>query len=365
MREISLRNDTDRAVVALVVALALHAVVFVVVPLLPEAAPQPLEAPMYVALDPFPPVEAESEVADPEQPPEPPTAVEPEEIPPPEDTPPEEGLAEGDPPPAATTPPATSTEPEASRPAEPPPVADAPPEAARPAPPTFVETPPPPPPPPRRSEFSSLRGELAAAPDGREDSFLEGQIASLYDWQAEWRDQLAAWEDRQAAQTAPQADDGASRDTAASTESDSFLASELDRLISGIRSSSDNVVEAAGPGVAAPGDSATDADDGTSGDGSGITVEDGGGTRRRVSGAPVALDNVSLGAGFPPEYPVSVRFSVDAAGRVFSAEVRPPTPEPELDAAILRAVRTWRFEAAATSGAPPARGTVTIIVQTR
>jgi biopolymer transport protein ExbD len=72
MREISLRNDTDRAVVALVIALALHVVVFVVVPLLPEGSPPPLEAPMYVALDPFPPTEEilADRDAPPERPPE-------------------------------------------------------------------------------------------------------------------------------------------------------------------------------------------------------------------------------------------------------------------------------------------------------
>lgn len=361
MREISLRNDTDRAVVALVIALALHVAVFVVVPLLPEGSPPPLEAPMYVALDPFPPTEEilADRDAPPERPPEPDPPEPPEPViepPPPEELSADDGLSGGDPSPV--TPPAvnSTTEPQTTPP---------PPAVSRPAPPTFVEAPPPPPPPPRRSEFSSLRGEFAAAPDGGEDSFLEGQIASLYDWQSEWQDQLAAWEERQATQAASPVDGDTSRDAAASSESDSFLSRELERLIAGIRSSSDNVVEAAAPGASTTGDSASPSDDDASGDGSGITVEDGGGTRRRVSGAPVALQGISLGAGFPPEYPVSVRFSVDATGRVYSAEVRPPTPEPELDEAILRAVRTWRFEGAASPGAPPVRGTVTIIVQTR
>jgi hypothetical protein len=52
------------------------------------------------------------------------------------------------------------------------------------------------------------------------------------------------------------------------------------------------------PGASTTGDSASPSDDDASGDGSGITVEDGGGTRRRVSGAPVALQGISLGAGF-------------------------------------------------------------------
>lgn len=369
MRKLSLRRERDRLLVAIAAAVLVHGVVFVVVPFSGLAERDRLDPPMYVALDPLPPEQAE-ESAEPEPEPEPEETPEPEPEPDPEPEPqpepepelesePEpEPATEPEPQPEAEEPraqePATPSEEDSAPPAEPEPD-EAP---AAPSGPAFVETPPPPPPPPRERQFSDVRSDFGGQDSQADSGFVDSQISSLYDWQSEHSEALEAWEQRQ--------EERRSRTTAEEPEddrsaaSDNTLAQRLSDLIEGIRTSSSNVVDS---DDAPPSD--RDQSDAGSGDGSGIAVEDGSGTRRRTEGAAVDLSSVSLGSGFPPEYPVRVRFQVNAAGTVISARVQPPTPDPDLNRAIEAAVEQWRFEAAADRQSAPVEGSVTIIVQTR
>ncbi len=393
MRKLSLRRERDRLLVSVAAAVLVHGVIFVVVPFSGLAERDRLEPPMYVALDPLPPDPAE-ELAEPEpeetaEPdPEPDLEPDPEPEPEPEPTPESQPEPDPEPEPApelqSEPDPEPATEPESApepdpepepepAPEEPrapepdtasdedsAPPAEPTPEESPPAPsgPAFVETPPPPPPPPRERQFSDVRSDFGGQDSQPDSGFVDAQISSLYDWQSEHSDALEAWEERQEERRSRTTTEEPADDRSAA--SDNTLAQRLTDLIEGIRTSSSNVVDSDDP----PRRDRDQSDD-SSGDGSGIVVEDGSGTRRRTEGAAVDLSSVSLGSGFPPEYPVRVRFQVNAAGTVISARVQPPTPDPDLNRAIEAAVERWRFESAADRRSAPVEGSVTIIVQTR
>ncbi|MFO8042527.1 MAG: hypothetical protein R6U25_04925 [Alkalispirochaeta sp.] len=86
MRKLSLRRERDRLLVAIAAAVLVHGVVFVVVPFSGLAERDRLDPPMYVALDPLPPEQAE-EPAEPEPEPEPELEETPEPEPDPEPEP--------------------------------------------------------------------------------------------------------------------------------------------------------------------------------------------------------------------------------------------------------------------------------------
>jgi TonB family protein len=178
--------------------------------------------------------------------------------------------------------------------------------------------------------------------------------------QAQFEETLAEWnalqEELQATASSSTARPSAA-DQRATQQSAASLANDLSRLTAAIQASSRNVVTT---GSDAPARQSPNADP-MRGDGSGIAIGDGAGTRVRTSGSPVTLDGISLGAAFPPSYPVVVDFTVDAAGRVLRPTVRVPSPEPALDRRITETVATWIFESA-PAGSPPVRGSVTIVV---
>ena len=329
---LSLDREQDRLMVSLSVALFIHGLLFVLVPLTRSADEVVRQPPLYVSLD----VPREDPAADQAS-----------------------ALASTAAEPTVRDSESTESPPAAREPSS----AVASPRASADVTPDFVPSAPAPPPPPRQRTTDSVRGDFSAT-DGTTDSvFLESQISSFYDFQRDYQAELSAWEDRQREAAEPGRE---SIETAASS-GDRALADELSRMIEGIRESSRNVVETTGgadeavPGSPAPGETQP----GDSGDGSGVAIRGAGGTRMRTDGAPVDLSGVSLGSGFPPEYPVSVQFTVDSAGRVLSARVVPPSPEPALDRAIAAAIERWTFEPADTAQAPNALGTVTVIVETR
>ncbi|MFW5828447.1 MAG: energy transducer TonB [Alkalispirochaeta sp.] len=393
MRHISLRRERDRVLIAAVAALIVHALIAILIPFSVPAERDALDPPLYVALDPLPPEDVEETPEAPaerpdEQEPEPPAEPEPE--PPSEaetdslraaEEPEAEAPAESEPAPEpepdpapepAPEPqpePAPEPDPEPEPPPEPAPAPDpepAPEPAPEPEPdpapqpsgPAFVESPPPPPPPPRQRERSNIVTDFGNREQEADSTGVEEEISELYEWQSQYREQLAAWEERQEERSSRVASDESQDDSRAAE--DTALARRLTELIEGIRSSSSNVVNSDDPTSQeeAPSDEPT-------GDGSGITVEGESGSRVRLRGASVDLSSVSLGSGFPPDYPVQVRFTVNAAGAVIDARVEPPTPEPDLNRAIEAAVEEWLFQPAPAGQSGTVEGSVTIIVQTR
>ncbi|HKK49511.1 MAG TPA: TonB family protein, partial [Alkalispirochaeta sp.] len=252
--------------------------------------------------------------------------------------------------------PTPEAEPAPSPPA-PEPDADADPDPV-PSGPAFVESPPPPPPPPRERRRSDIVTDFGGGAQETDSVGLEQEISALYDWQSQHQEELEAWRERQEERSS-RVDSEQSPDDARAAD-DTALAQRLSDLIEGIRAASSNVVDS---DDSAPRQSAQE--DESSGDGSGIEVEGDSGSRVRLRGAAVDLSSVSLGAGFPPDYPVQVRFTVNAAGTVIDARLQPPTPEPELNRAIEDAVEDWRFQPAPTGQTGLVEGFVTIIVQTR
>lgn len=329
----ALHSDVDRFLIALVVAFVLHGLLFLVIPHLDTDREVAFDAPLYVALDPLPLSDGEIEPA-----PSPPV---------PERATPEEPVIHAEQSAAAARA-ANAAEPGAE--SSPTRSAETSSAAAR-GEPTF--TPPPPPALPRTRVASDLRGDFASSAPAS-DAFLEEQLQALYDWQETYRRDFEAWEAEQAAR-APE--DGR---TAVQPAIDGALERELDRLVDAIRLASPNVVDAVAVGNGYP---SADPDTDSPQDG-GIAIGEGDGRRIRIAGEPVVLDDVALSAGFPAEYPVSVRFRVNAAGVVVSATVFPPTPAADLNAAIVAAVRTWVFQPAAADS-PTVDGAVTIIVETR
>ncbi len=324
-------GDGERFLVALAVALVLHGALFILIPRLDAVRDETFDAPLYVALDPLP-VTASSET---------------EPVPPPTREPVvrEETVARAE---------SSSS----AAPDERPSTRDTDGTVAAPAPAERAFVPPPPPLPPRTRVASDLRGDFAPSESRSTDAaFLNEQLQALYDWQEAYRRDLEVWE----AEQAQRLDGGEVAPRPLQPEIEGALARELDRLVDAIRSGSTNVIETASPGDREPPDAA-ETDSAASG---GIAIGDGDGRRTRLRGDPIALDTVSLGAGFPAEYPVSVRFRVNAAGRVVSASVFPPTPEPGLDSALVEAVRTWIFQPAPSPDSPVVEGSVTIIVETR
>ncbi|MFA7565645.1 MAG: energy transducer TonB [Alkalispirochaeta sp.] len=206
--------------------------------------------------------------------------------------------------------------------------------------------------------------------------------------QEDYLEALKEWETRQqrlsdrtsASATDPAADPTADPTTTpqstATNTSPGFTTYQdaLSRMIAGIESSDNNVIRTnpgATPGTTpdpTPG-SGPATSDGTAGPGiAGVTVGDGVGRRQLVKGSSPDLSHVQLPPGFPPEYLVVVTFQVGSDGVVRSAQLQQPTPVPELDALLRAAVQSWRFEPAPAStagGSSVARGSVTIVVDTR
>ncbi|MCG8479063.1 MAG: energy transducer TonB [Spirochaetales bacterium] len=332
-------GDAERFLLALAAALALHGALFILLPRLDTTQDEPFDAPLYVALDPLPATDGESE-------PVPPSIPEPLVR--------EESVADPESSRAESASSAVSAAAPAGRPSASGPDGSAAAQGAAER--AFV--PPTPPLPPRARVAADLRGDFAPSQSASaEAAFLEQQLQALYDWQETYRRDLEAWE----AEQSTGADAGEPSTPPLRPEIDGALERELDRLVDAIRGASTNLIDTAAPGDGEP-LATPDADPVQEG---GIAIGEGDGRRARIAGDSVALDTVSLGAGFPAEYPVSVRFRVDAAGRVVSASVFPPTPAPDLDFAIIEAVRTWVFQPAPSSDSPVVEGTVTIIVETR
>ena len=347
-------GERTRLLIAVGSALAIHALLFVLVPLANLAEREALSPPLYVSLAPVRPVPEEVPEDVPEDPPR-------EEAPAPEtvsEPDPElggAGDAAADAPPAASAPREPDGVQSDGEPANPGPAAPADP-PPNPAADRFVPDEPDTPAAPRERAFGDLDSSLDT-PGPADPDFTAEQIAQFNEFSTANRAALEAYNARQAARAGDQESPAASPDQ---SPADSALRSRLDALLEGIRQSSDNVV-AAGPATPAEDPDAPDTGD-TPG---GVSIGEGAGSRRRVDTARLSLDGAVLPPGFPPEYPVQVVFSVSPTGVVSSPRVDPPTPEPDLNDAIENFVRSWRFEPAAAAEAGTVTGRVTIIVQTR
>ena len=376
------RTDRNRLLLAVGLAVLMHLVVFLLVPgpQLPEQ--RPFEVPLYVSFDPLPaeidpeaPAEPDPPVPDPPQPAPPP---EPDPVPATPDLAREEPgpIASADPAtppaerapaePAPTPPPEPSPEPVPETPPrepapapEPAPVPEPAPQPPPPDPepePAPAPPPPLPPPPPERTvDRDALRSPATTTIT---ETQIQQDLQVLYDWQQEFRQELADYEALQqerltaAESVAPQPD---------TTSPVNFFEDQLARVLAAIRDSDRNVITVTEGRAPVPG-AEPDDPDAAAGDGSGIAIESAAGTRRRTSGTSPDLSGLALPPGFPAEYPVRVVFTVGSSGEVVTATPSPPTPSQELNDRIRTAVQRWRFEPA--PGSPPVQGSVTIIVET-
>lgn len=376
-------SDRKRLLLAVVLALLIHGIIFLMVPGPAERDFQPFDAPLYVRFDPLP--DQPEPVAEPESVPE----LEPELEPAPHESTPPEPEPEAEPEPVTPdliggeTDPVTAAIPERAPDPAPvpapspspritpqPPADSAPPAAGlQPAPeapsesaPAPVPSSPDPAPPAREAPTRTVqRGDLRSAPSAVDDRRLATDLERFYDWQKQFSEELADYQRQQDAVRSDAIESTPREQEISGTET--FIADQLNRILDAIRTADRNVITLRDDnGPESPGsdhDTAT-ADD--RGDGSGIEIDTPGGTRRRVTGSGLDLREVSLPAGFPAEYPVRVVFRVNAQGEVFSARPTPPTPSVELNSSISTAVEQWRFEPA--PGSSPVEGSVTIIVDT-
>lgn len=360
-------DDRERIAVASLIAVIVHAALFVLIDRLEFPEYTPSRPPLYVALEPMPPdVSADTPADEPTTPAEqPPAEVPPEPAPPPE--PPQDAAVGGDR--AAATPgadrSASAAEPAASSvddgfvPDEP---------AASSVEDGFVPDEPAPPSGPRgRIDRSGF--ERSEAP--RDPRFVSAQLDRIYTEQSDYFDELAAYRDRQSDAAADAMDsDGSEPDSEAASPTDSerlnSLAAALSRMIAGIENA-DNVVSAVTDGE--PGATDGDPDDSreSPGDGPGsgtISLGDGAGARTLVypEDPRIDLSGVELPAGFPPDYVVPVSFRVDAAGVVVDATADPRVPSQALISAVETQIETWRFQSA--PGSRIVTGSITILVQT-
>ncbi|SIQ83915.1 TonB family C-terminal domain-containing protein [Alkalispirochaeta americana] len=342
-------SDRARFALALALALVLHGVLFFLFPSLDARDMEVLEPPLYVTFDPLPEVPPQEPSPDPEEEPPPP---------PPEDLSPESPLQEEEAPEKKDSPPAPPPSPSPPVPADDPP---APPSAPEPAQPDPVPPPPPPPPPPRERSFDP--NALREAPAREDAPRVEQEIAELYQWQQEFQETLAAHDQEQqerlsATESLPEQERSALRRS---------FSEELSRMLAELRQTGEQVVTSAD--LETPDAVSDQPRDRADSSGISIPAQDrsrdtgSGGRRLRVGGGSPDLQGLALPAGFPPEYPVRVIFSVNARGEVISARLAPPTPSDALNQRIRRAVQEWRFEP--SEGSPPVEGSVTIIVETK
>jgi hypothetical protein len=410
------QSDRKRLYLAVGIALGIHILGFLLIPGLQTIQPRPFETPLYVTFEPTP--DDTVDLAEPELPPEPDPvpddpAIEPPDAPPepvgridpptPPDSPTREEpdrtepaeLAGGDtapddavasvparPPEAAPTPAPARPDPDPSQPpspeAAPAPVPEPSPAPAPAPPPADPEPVAPPPPPPIVQQEPEWTGEQAQRrfdPDalrapsptpGVDTAVLEEDLRVFYQWQENFEAELRAYEEEQDERFSGD-ELGTTRPDAAPGESE--LARQLSRMLAAIRDASNNVVTATEgeDGSDRPGASPSDDPTGpdgpeAGGDGSGVSVGSGTGTRYRVSGGSPDLRGLSLPAGFPAEYPVQVVFSVNSFGGVTQVRLSPPTPVSELNRRIREAVERWQFQTA--PGSSSVNGSVTIIVET-
>lgn len=413
MKRISLARDRDRFIVSVVAALLLHLLLFVAVPRLAEPELDEVDLPVYVTLDPIAPPapDIEPEPQEPEV-----TTPDPME-PAPQDDPTPDPIAETpvrdpDPPenaalgtaaeePAPTPPPRVAqSPPPAPTPVRPPPVAEPP---RQPAPVTPSPTIPdasqpdddPPPEPPQvdaeptteaESEAPASQAELpeaeeapfaplepvAAPPPQRRftpeslsqstettsaaaasSAFVTSQLDAATEFRESYQEQVADWERRNtAAATQPPGSTAGDPRTA--------LQAQLESLLDAIADAAENVVRVDDDGVVSTPDQAPDA----TGDGSGITVGSGTGSRARIDpGTPPNFATLQLPPGYPARFVVRLAIVVDANGVVVSATPFPSSGSRDLDERLIASVRTWRFERA--PGAPTVRGEVLFDVETR
>lgn len=333
----------------------------------PIAQTGPGSAPAERAPAPSPTPPAEAAPAPPPEPtpaPDSTPAPEPSPAPPPEPRPVPEPRRAPPPEPAPTPEPAPAPPPE-PRPTPPPEPAPSPPPEPTPTPEPAPAPPPEPTPapaPPRQAPTRTVDRGALTAPETRdpEDTQLQQELQILYDWQQQYREEIAEWEALQQERLA--AADAVTPQPDASSPVN-FFESQLASVLAAIRDTNRNVLtvtEGSAPGDPARAPSSPGP---TGGDGSGILVESPGGVRHRIHGSSPDLTGISLPAGFPPEYPVRVVFSVNSRGEVVAAAASPPTPSHELNARIRDAVQGWRFETV-TAGSPLVEGSVTIIVET-
>ena len=184
------------------------------------------------------------------------------------------------------------------------------------------------------------------------------QVQEFLQWQSEFLTEYEEYTE----QRRRSADTTSPDDAPAPTDANTVLQEQLEEVLRALRSDSSRTVEtdpvpdASTPGrTASPGSSAVP----------GISIGDGAGTRRLVSGQIPDLSGVRVPAFFPPSFPVRAVLSVDSTGRVTDVTRQPPSGSNELDDRIERAMRRWQFQEAESRQSGVVQGTVYIIVNTQ